>query len=138
MQCQQLLDVILPSMFTSFFHKSPKVWSIQASLISNCFWPNVSAMQAFLFPLVKGVSMVTKPMKRNRVLSLTYDVSSVEPVELADPLFSVTPPPEIGKKRKSNVLCCALVLPGAEPVSRAYACPTQPAGRLIFFLFLFL
>jgi hypothetical protein len=103
MQCQQLLDVILPSIFTSFFHKSPKVWSIQASLISNCFWPNVSAMQAFLFPSVKGVSMITKPMKRNRVLSVTYDVSSVEPVELADPLFSVTPPPEIGKKRKARM-----------------------------------
>jgi hypothetical protein len=103
MQCQQLLDVLLPSMFISFLPKSPKMWTIQASLLSDCLWPNVSAVQKFLMPSVQGTIVVPKFKQRSNFLSLGYGETDEEAVELSDPFFSATPPLVVGKKRKARM-----------------------------------
>jgi hypothetical protein len=41
-QCEKLLLDIAPSMLPCMIPKSPKVWKIQARLLSSCLWSNVA------------------------------------------------------------------------------------------------
>jgi hypothetical protein len=106
MQCQKLLDVILPSMFSAFLPKSPRVWTIQSRLLSDCLWPNVADMQKCLFSTVHKLLM--PPLHKKKRATTMYLCPAMDNVvEMESPTtpvasFSASSVPQIGNKRKSR------------------------------------
>ncbi|KAM0835430.1 hypothetical protein ACQ4PT_062941 [Festuca glaucescens] len=104
MQCQKLLDDILPPMFASFFPQSPKVWALQAGFLSSCLWPNVAGMQmCLLIAVQKPHELPLYKKKRPVARALCYEENNVDNVVLEGPSFLASPATVVGEKRKSRV-----------------------------------
>jgi hypothetical protein len=88
-------------MFASFFPKFPRVWAIQASLLSDCFWPNVAGMQKCLLAAVQKPLMLPQYKKKRTVAhALCDEEANVDNVVLEGPSFSAFHVVVVVKERK--------------------------------------